>query len=117
MEAPAPNQPRNGFGITALVLGIVGVGFGLIPILFFLAIILGVLALVFGVLGWSRATKGVATNKTMSIISSVLGVVAIALGIWGAVIVNQAAEELKDNLQQIEQQVDSLPTMTQAPGN
>jgi hypothetical protein len=51
----APVAPRNGFGVTALVLGIVGTVFSWVPVL---GLILAVLAVVFGALGYSRACKG-----------------------------------------------------------
>ncbi len=80
--AAAP--PRNGFGITALVLALVGLVFGLVPFTGFLALILGLLAVLFGLLGWSRTRHGVATNPKMTVIGTVLGVGAAALGIWGS---------------------------------
>src|SRR4029453_428470 len=67
--------PRNGFGITALVLGIVS-------ILLFpgLGIILGLLGLIFGILGIRLVSKGEATNNGMAIAGVVLSAVGLALG-------------------------------------
>jgi hypothetical protein len=96
---PAP--PRNGFGITALVLALVGLVFGLVPLTGFLALILGMLAVLFGLLGWSRARKGTATNTKMAIIATVLGVGVAMLGIWGISITFSAASKLGSDLQNI----------------
>ncbi|MGV9558281.1 DUF4190 domain-containing protein [Streptomyces sp. NPDC003401] len=72
--------PRNGFGIAALVLGVVAV------VSFWTVvggIVLGLLAVVFGVLGRRRARRGVATNGVMAVIGAVTG----ALGLIGSSVV------------------------------
>lgn len=104
-QAPAP--ARNGFGITALVLALAGVGFGIIPLTGILAMFLGALALVFGVIGIVRARKSVATNGVMAWISTVLAVAAVALGIWGMVIMGQAVEQFDKDMQEIGGDFDS----------
>lgn len=91
-------DPKNGFGITALVVSIIGIIFGIIPFTGFVALICGVIALVFGLVGWSRKRKGKATNGKMSIIGSVLALVAMALGVWGIVIVFGAVNQLDSNM-------------------
>ncbi|MCO4696389.1 hypothetical protein LRR80_02447 [Streptomyces sp. RO-S4] len=94
-QAVGAGERRNGFGIAALVLGIVG------ALLFWTAIggiALGVLALVFGVLGFRRSRRGVATNGTMSVIGAVLGgltlVVSSVLLAMGVAVIN--SDEFKD---------------------
>lgn len=94
-------EPKNGFGITALILAIVGLVFGLIPLTGFIALTLGAIALLFALLGWGRVRRGVATNKKMSAIGGLLGVGAIALGIWGLTIVFGAVEDLDKELDKI----------------
>ncbi|MEV6960702.1 DUF4190 domain-containing protein [Streptomyces sp. NPDC051207] len=67
-------ERRNGFGIAALVLGLVGVA------LFwtvFGGIVLGLLAVVFGILGYRRKKRGLATNGAMALIGAVAGALAI----------------------------------------
>lgn len=98
---PAPAAPRNGFGITALVLALVGLVFGLVPFTGFLALMLGMLAVVFGLIGWSRARKGIATNPNMAGTGTVLGVGAAALGIWGMTILFGAVDKFADDLGRI----------------
>ncbi|GAA2797458.1 MmpS family transport accessory protein [Saccharopolyspora taberi] len=94
-------QPRNGFGIAALVLALIGLVFGIIPLTGFVALILGALAVLFGLLGVARTRKGVATNKIMSWVGTGLGGLAAVVGIWGMVIVFQAAGELVRDLDRI----------------
>ncbi|MBW1601567.1 DUF4190 domain-containing protein [Streptomyces sp. JJ66] len=103
-----PPSPKNGFGIAALVLGIIAV------LLFWTAIggiLLGLLAVIFGILGWRRKKRGEATNGGMSIIGLVLGAVAII----GSVIVliagialfsSEEFSNLTDCLQQAETQAE-----------
>jgi hypothetical protein len=94
-------MPRNGFGITALVLALIGLVFGIVPLTGFLALILGGLAVLFGLLGVARVRKGAATNKVMSWIGTGLGAVVVALGIWGMTIVFGAVEQLDRDMQDL----------------
>lgn len=115
--APPPQYAvpmRNGFGITALVLGIVGiVPFGLMPITGFIALVLGVLSLIFGLLGLQRTRKGIADNTKMSWAGTVLGAVATALGIVMTVVLFQATNQFVNDMDRITNQGQSAP---QAPG-
>ena len=72
---PPPREWRNGFGVTALVVGIVSVLFlcTLIPVP------LGIVAVIFGVLGLGRARRGEADNRGMAIAGLVMGGVATAV--------------------------------------
>jgi O-antigen ligase len=70
--------PRNGFGVTALVLGILAVltcwsAIG--------GIVLGVLAIIFAVLGIRRANQGIASSKGMPIAGLVTGIVGLVVGV------------------------------------
>ncbi|MCZ4121891.1 DUF4190 domain-containing protein [Streptomyces sp. H39-S7] len=73
---PAGGPARNGFGIAALVLGILSV---LMFWLWFAAIPMAVIAIVLGILGRRRANRGEATNKGMATAGTVLGAVSIVL--------------------------------------
>jgi len=83
--AAASGAPRNIFGIAALVLALVGFVSALSTA--FIALIPGALAVLFGVLGWTRIRRGEATNRTVTVIGIVLGVGAVALGIWGLTLI------------------------------
>ncbi|MFG2992157.1 DUF4190 domain-containing protein [Streptomyces sp. NPDC048257] len=75
---PPYGAPRsNGFGVTALVLGILAV-VGCITS--FVAIGLGIAAVVFGALGRGKASRGEADNGGMALAGIILGAIGIALG-------------------------------------
>jgi len=74
---------RNGLGVAALVLGIVGAVTGATILLCVIAFPTGVLAIIFGAIGRGRAKRGEASNKTMSTWGLWLGVVAVLLSIVG----------------------------------
>lgn len=94
--APVPAGPRrNGFGIAALVLGVVSIcGFTLV--------VPPVLAIVFGFLGRGRAKRGEATNKGMATAGAVLGVVTLTLSVlvYGLLIANFDAFQRYDDCNQ-----------------
>ncbi|GAB7033054.1 DUF4190 domain-containing protein [Streptomyces sp. NPDC021749] len=94
----APQQARNGLGIAALILGIIGALSGIPMILFWLAGPLGILALIFGLVGMSRAKKGQATNKGVAITGTILGALALILAVVGVIVtlmaVNKAVDEV-----------------------
>jgi hypothetical protein len=77
--APTPvgsqSSVSNGFGITALVLGIVAVVSSFIPVLGMGAFILGPLAIIFGIVGIIRKGR----KRGTSIAGLVLGVAAIII--------------------------------------
>lgn len=91
-------QPSgNGFAVTALVCGIIGAVLALIPLLFILGWALGLVALIFGILGWRKANSDpTAGKKGMAIAGTILGVVAIGLGIAGAAIIDDVGEDLEN---------------------
>ncbi|MET7858333.1 DUF4190 domain-containing protein [Streptomyces sp. NPDC005318] len=109
-QSPQPQQPyapaqtpglrpaRNGLGISALILGIIGAVSGLIPFFFWLAGILGVIALILGLVGRGRAKRGEATNKGTATFGAVLGLVALILSVVGAVITFKAVDDAVNDL-------------------
>ncbi|WP_199922682.1 DUF4190 domain-containing protein [Streptomyces sp. NRRL S-87] len=70
-------EPRNGFGIAALALGILSVVAFCSSIF---AVLIGVVAVVFGVLGRGRAKRGEAVNPGQALAGIILGSVGIVLG-------------------------------------
>jgi hypothetical protein len=69
LEEPKVPRPRNGWGVTALVLGLIS--------LVFAGLILGILAIVAGSIGVKRADTGFATNRRMAQWGRGLGVLGV----------------------------------------
>ena len=67
--------PKNGMGVAALVLGIIGV---VLPMVFF---VFSALALLFGFLGLGRVKRGEATNKGVATAGVVLGVIGLVISV------------------------------------
>jgi len=99
-QPPAPQvnstEPRNGYGITALVLAITGIVLSLVPLTGFVAVILGALAVLFACLGWGRVKRRTATNKRMTLIGGLVGVATIVLGAVGMMTVFSAVQDAND---------------------
>ncbi|KOG75560.1 MULTISPECIES: DUF4190 domain-containing protein [Streptomyces] len=95
----AARPPRNGMGITALVLGIVSLVLGVLVFLFWMTWLPGLLAVIFGIIGMRHARRGQATNGTMAMVGMILGglglAVSILCGIFAAVLVKEAAHEVR----------------------
>jgi hypothetical protein len=75
---PPPTGPRNGLGVAALVVAIIGLVFcwtvaG--------GVILGVVAVIMGFVGRGRVTRGQATNGGVAIAGIVLGILAIIVSL------------------------------------
>src|SRR5690606_24081876 len=103
---PVP-VPRNGFGITALVLALCGLVFGLMPITAFIAVICGALAILFGLLGHARYRRHEATNGKMCISGAVRGDVTLAHGIWGVVLFFSAVAVFTKEVEKIDESYDA----------
>ena len=112
---PVVQAPSNGFGITALCLGIVSLVFMLVPLTGFIAVILGGLAMIFGLLGWGRVRRGAATNKGATISGTICGAVGLVVGIIGIVIVFQATAQLDEDLDRLSGMGSSGAPYTGAP--
>ena len=91
----------NGLAIAALVLGIIGAVSGLIPLLFWLAWILGILAVIFGAVGRSKPVR-----KGMATAGLVLGIVAIGLGAIGVAIIDDAVDDVDEELREAGQELE-----------
>lgn len=72
---------RNGFGIAALVLGILSIPAGFVVV----GIVFGIAAVVFGFLGRGRVKRGEANNGGLAIAGVVTGILGILIGIGALV--------------------------------
>ncbi|GGV93148.1 hypothetical protein GCM10015535_55640 [Streptomyces gelaticus] len=97
-QMPGVRPARNGLGIAALVLGVIGAVSGLIPFLFWMAGVLGLIALVLGLAGRGRAKRGEATNKGVTTFGAVLGLISLILAVVGAVITFKAVDDAVNDL-------------------
>ena len=71
---PPPTSPKNGLGIAALIVAILGLVFCWTVIG---GIVLGVVAIIIGIVGRGRAKRGEATNGGLAIAGTVLGALAV----------------------------------------
>jgi len=74
----APAAPKNGLGIAALVVAVIGL-LGSFTIVF--GILAGVVAVILGVIGRSRVKSGAANNGGVALAGIVLGVIAIIVSL------------------------------------
>ena len=101
--------PGHGLAIASLVTGIVGVVAGLIPILGFIALSCGVVALTLGLIA---RKKGKLVSVKQGRAGAILGLIAIALGIAGFVIVNNAVNKLDHDLKHLQTKSESIRPST-----
>ena len=104
---PPPVEPRNAFAIAALALGLVGVLFGLIPLTGFIAVALGIVGVILALSNRGRLRRGTSTARKTTWAGLVISLIAIALGIWGIVIVFDVVEQIDEDLEEIEQELDT----------
>jgi hypothetical protein len=78
VRKPAPDTPRNGLGIAALVLGIIGLVLAWVPAL---AFVFGTPGVILGALGIRRARRGIAANSGMAKWGTTLSALAVVAGV------------------------------------
>jgi hypothetical protein len=90
---PRP-EPKNGLGLAALIMAIVGLASCVIPLVGpFVGGPLSIVSLILGLVGWSRARKGVATNKKTAIWATFLAVACFIFAIVDVAILVNAAND------------------------
>lgn len=94
--APTPQPPvkqGNGFGVTALVLGIFAIlGFWL-PLVNISSIVLGALALVFAVIAFAVARKREGAGNATGAVGLVLGILAVGFALGWKIVVFEPQTE------------------------
>jgi hypothetical protein len=92
-------EPKNGLGLTALICAIVGLALCIIPILGApVGGPLSIVAIITGLVGFSRARKGVATNRKVALWGLILGCLAFVAAIGDAVIIFTALDHVSNCL-------------------
>ncbi|WP_189821863.1 DUF4190 domain-containing protein [Streptomyces finlayi] len=99
---PQPEAPKNGMGVTALVLGIVGLVLGLAIVVFWLSWLPAVLAVIFGAVALGHVKKGIADNKGMALTGMIMGMVGVLLAVGGGIF---TMTTLRDSVREYEDQV------------
>lgn len=74
-------QPRNGMGVAALVVGVVALVLAVLIVFFPLAGLLGLIAVILGAIGMSRASRGEASNRGQALSGLITGLIALILAI------------------------------------
>jgi F0F1-type ATP synthase membrane subunit b/b' len=102
----AGDQPSRSLPLVALVLGIAGVALGLTAIWFFAAIPTGAAAVVVGGISLVRL-QGVVDPRARgrAVIGTVLGAVAVLLGVMGAIFLPQAMDRMDRFLDSVQADV------------
>lgn len=102
-QPPAPVKQGNGFGVTALVLGLVGlIIFSWIPgINLFTGLPLALLAIIFGIVALvkarSRGGKGKGTGGTGLVLGVLAIIVAILVNVWLVKLFDETSDEVRDD--------------------
>lgn len=104
--AGSPTAMRNGLGIAGLILGIIGILFGFVPLTFFIAGPLGVTGLILALVGRARVKRGEASNGKAALFGVLTSLIALALSVWGAVIVFDTVDDTADELDRISEDLD-----------
>lgn len=104
MSHPRP-AARNGFGVAAFVLGLLGLVFGAFPVVGAIAWPLVVLGLAFGVVGLVKARRG-RDGRGWAVAGLALSVAGIAACVLWAAVFDRAATEVDDAMEQLEAQAD-----------
>jgi membrane-bound ClpP family serine protease len=89
---PSPAQPRNGLGVTALVLGVASLVAAISFVLFPLALLGGLVAIVLGVIAMARGRTRGATNSGQAVAGLICGILALAISVVFAVRVGTFVE-------------------------
>ena len=86
----------NGLAVSGFVVSLVGAVFGIaVPILlYFMPLAMGLIGVVLSGIGLARVKGGARSGKGLAIAGIVLGLIAFALGIAGAVALNNVVSGL-----------------------
>jgi hypothetical protein len=112
---PPASQPQivyvesrsNGSALASVILGVLGIFTGgLLAILFWFSWILGLIGLILGFVGLAKAKK-IGVRRTMAKWGIALSILALASGVYGAVVTANAVNDISDSLDKSSQEWDS----------
>ncbi|MQB01581.1 MAG: hypothetical protein GEU78_15045 [Actinobacteria bacterium] len=96
---------RNGLGLTALILGIVGLSLAWIPIVGYLSVILGVVGVTLAVVGFVRIRRGGANNPVVTVFGLLTSIAAVVLAFVAFAAFASAVDE---GVTEFESEMDAL---------
>jgi hypothetical protein len=96
-----PAAPRNGLGTAGFVLGLVGLLIAIIPIVGIVAWPMVILGLIFSIIGFTRARKGVATNKGLAIAGIVLSALGLLVCVLWAAAFGKVAVDVNEEANRV----------------
>lgn len=91
---PAQPEPKNGFGLAALITGLCGAAFGLLPITFWIAAPLALTAIVLAAAQFGRIRRGTANNPLVTVIGLFAGIAAAVLAFSGFQVMSGAIGDI-----------------------
>ncbi|MGD9705832.1 MAG: DUF2510 domain-containing protein [Acidimicrobiia bacterium] len=100
--ATSPAAERSSALATAgMILGIVGVVTGVLMVVFYVAVVCGALALVFGLVAARRCRRAGLTVDGRARTAIVLGPIALALSVIGAIVFVTVVQDVIDHLERV----------------
>jgi hypothetical protein len=87
--------PRNGLGIAALILGIIGVLSGFVRF-YWVAGVLGIIGLILGLIGYGRFQRSEATNGATALWGIITGAVAVVFSFVGVIFLTPGSADPSD---------------------
>jgi Septum formation len=91
----AYEAPRNGLGIAALILGVIGVLSGFVRF-YWVAGVLGIIGLILGFIGYGRFQRSEATNGTTALWGIIISAVAVVFSFVGVVFLTGGSADPSD---------------------
>ncbi|URG17432.1 putative membrane protein [Rhodococcus phage Mbo2] len=111
---PAPVNPeKNGFGLAAVILGVVGLFLCLSGFTGWLGFICGVIGFVLAIAGLARVSRNKATNKWTSVTGLVFSILAIFAGIAVTIMVFTAVDQFGNDMERYGDCIDNATTAAQ----
>lgn len=110
-QQPAERQQKNGLGLTALILGIIGLSLSFIPFVNYVSVVLGVIGFLLAVVGFVRIRRGGANNPVVTTLGGLASVAAVVVAFiaFNAFLteVDKGVDEMNREMAEIEEDFES----------